>query len=310
MEAQKVETKMDLKAETKSSGKQELKINIARTAGFCFGVERAVEMAMDNAQQGKEVFMLGNIVHNEQVVERLRQQGIKVVDSLDKVDANGTLLIRAHGAVPQTVVDAKGLGLEVVDATCPMVTEIHVLVKELVAEGNKIVVIGDHDHQEVRGICGHAKSASATGDDPIVIAHPEEVETRMPRILKKAAVVVQSTQNIVNVQKIVSLLVPKVHSLHVVNTICGPTKSHQKEILQMPKDNDVIIIVGSFISANTKRLTSISSELNPRTYQVETAADVKDDWFTGAKSVGVTAGASTPDWLIQEVVERLKQIAV
>lgn len=288
--------------------KRQLKINIARTAGFCFGVERAVDMATDNAKDGKNVYMLGNIVHNEQVVEKLRQQGIKVVKSLDEVSPNGTLLIRAHGAVPETVVEAQAKGLEVVDATCPMVTEIHVLVKELVDKGNKIVVIGDHDHQEVKGICGHAKNASPTQDEPIVISHPSEVEERMPRILKKAAVVVQSTQNIVNVQNIVSLLVPKVHDLNVINTICGPTKSHQKEILQMPHDNDVMVIVGSFISANTKRLTSISKELNPNTYQVETAADIQNAWFQKASTVGVTAGASTPDWLIQEVVERIKQI--
>lgn len=295
----------ELIAELSPATRNSLQINVARTAGFCFGVERAVEMAMDNATQGKKVFMLGNIVHNEHVVERLKQQGIKVVNNLDDVDQDGTLMIRAHGAVPETMRDAKARGLEVVDATCPMVIEIHDLVKELVAEGYRIIIIGDHDHQEVKGIAGQVRE-----NEPIVVSKPQEVDERVPRILKKAAVVVQSTQNIANVQAVVSELVPRIATLHVVNTICGPTKSHQKEIVKMPSQNDVMIIVGSFISANTKRLTMISKELNPNTYQVETAADVKEEWFRSAKTVGVSAGASTPEWLIQEVVQRLQTLQI
>ncbi len=285
-----------------SDKQQKLQINIARTAGFCFGVKRAVDMATDNAKAGKKVYMLGHIVHNELVVDRLKRQGIRFVDQLDEIDSDGTLMIRAHGTVPETYTDAEAKDLEVVDATCPMVLEIHHLVKELADDGYRIIIIGDHDHQEVKGIAGQV-------EDPIIVANPEEVNQRLPHILKKAGVVVQSTQNIFNVQAIVRELVPRVQNLHVVNTICGPTKSHQKEIHKMPNDNDVIIIVGSFMSANTKRLTSISKELNPRTYQVEKAADIQPEWFQGAETVGVSAGASTPDWLIEEVVERLQSIA-
>ena len=286
-----------------SENKNNLEVSVARTAGFCFGVKRAVDMATENASAGKDVYLLGNIVHNEHVVERLSQDGIKVVEDIEDVGANATLMIRAHGTTPETYENAKKHGLEVVDATCPMVLEIHVLVKELSEEGYRIVIIGDHDHQEVRGIAGQVK-------DPIIIAKPEEVSERMPRILKKAGVVVQSTQNLKNVQDIVSRLVPHVQTLHVVNTICGPTKSHQTEIFKMPKENDVMIIVGSFISANTKRLTMLSKGLNKRTYQVETAADIKPEWFKNAKKVGVSAGASTPDWLIEEVVTCLQSLDV
>ena len=280
-----------------------LKVNVARTAGACFGVKRAIDMATENARDGKDVYLLGNIVHNEHVVKRLEGEGIRVVDEMQEVPDNATLMIRAHGTVPKTYSDAENRELEVVDATCPLVLEIHLLVRELQDEGYRIVIIGDHDHQEVKGIAGQVK-------DPIVIAHADEVAERMPRILKKAGVVVQSTQNIANVQAIVSNLVPRVHTLHVVNTICGPTKTHQNEIIKMPEHHDVMIVVGSFISANTKRLTSISRQLNPKTYQVETAEDIRLDWFKGAKSVGVSAGASTPDWLIDEVVEKLESIPV
>ncbi len=274
-------------------------VRVAKSAGFCFGVRDAIQIALDTAQSKQgPVHMLGHIVHNEHVVKSIHEAGVKVVNQVQDIDS-GILLIRAHGAVPSIYEEAKKRGLQVVDATCPLVLEIHEYARELEKEGYRVVIIGDHGHDEVIGISGQVKEA-------IVIAKPEEVD-KVGR-MKKIGVVVQSTQNIENVQKIIARLVGKCQELKFINTICGPTTAHQNEIRTMPLENDVMIIVGSFTSANTKRLTAISQSLNPRTYQVESAADLNPAWFHGAQTVGVSAGASTPDSIINEVVEKIKSL--
>jgi len=275
-------------------------VHVAKSAGFCFGVRDAIELALDTAQRGEgPVHMLGHIVHNEHVVRSIHEAGVKVVDKIQDIDA-GILLIRAHGAVPGVYEEARKQGLQVVDATCPLVLDIHEHVRQLEKEGYRVVIIGDHGHDEVVGIAGQVKEAT-------VLAKPEEVDTQMGR-MKKIGVVSQSTQNIENVQAIVGKLVGKCQELKFINTICGPTMVHQNEIRTLPLENDVMIIVGSFTSANTKRLTAISKSLNPRTYQVESAADLDPAWFEGAQTVGVSAGASTPDHIIQGVVEKIKTL--
>lgn len=275
-------------------------INIARHGGFCFGVKLAVNTALKASQDHKNVVMLGDIVHNEHVVTKIDDAGVKVVSDLSKAP-KGTLLLRAHGSTPQVYEDAKNLGFNILDATCPLVLEIHEIVRDLDKEGYQIVVIGDHDHDEVKGIAAQAK-------DAIVISKPEEVSAAIPRRIKKLGVVTQSTQNIDNVKKVIAELAARVGELKFVDTICGPTKAYQREIRHLPLENDVMIIVGSFKSANTCRLTEISRSLNPRSHQVESPNDVKLEWFAGAKTIGVSAGASTPDWIIQQVVDRLKEL--
>jgi 4-hydroxy-3-methylbut-2-enyl diphosphate reductase len=275
-----------------------MKVNLARSAGFCFGVKDAVDIALETASKEKKVFMLGDIVHNASVVEMIDQAGVKVIKDLSEVEG-GTLLLRAHGTKPEIYEEAKRRGFKIVDATCPMVLEIHEIVKELEHEGYRIVIVGDHGHDEVVGIAGQVRY-------PIVVSNPEEAKA-ISRI-RKMGVVVQSTQNIDNVSRIISQLVYKCREMKFINTICGPTIAHQNEIRKMPLENDVMIIVGSFTSANTCRLTQISRELNPRTYQVETADDVKAEWFENAESVGISAGASTPDWVIDEVLRRVEEL--
>jgi 4-hydroxy-3-methylbut-2-enyl diphosphate reductase len=274
-----------------------IKVNVAKSAGFCFGVRDAIEIALDTARNEQvPVSMLGHIVHNEYVVRSIREAGVNVTERIQDIDS-GILLIRAHGAVPGVYEEAKKQGLQVVDATCPLVLEIHEQVRELAKEGYRVIIIGDHGHDEVIGIAGQVK-------DALVLAKPEEVD-KIGR-MKKMGVVVQSTQNMENVQKIIGKLASKCQELKFINTICGPTTAHQNEIRTMPLENEVMIIVGSFTSANTKRLTSISQSLNPRTYQVESAADLRSEWFEGVQTVGISAGASTPDILINEVVEGIK----
>lgn len=275
-------------------------INIARHGGFCFGVKLAVNAALKASNEHENVVMLGDIVHNEHVVKKIDDAGVKVVLDL-KETPKGTLLLRAHGSTPQVYEEAKELGLNILDATCPLVLEIHEIVRELDKEGYQIAVIGDHGHDEVKGIAAQVKNA-------IVISKPEEIAQVIPRRIKKLGVVTQSTQNIDNVKKVVSELTARVGELKFVDTICGPTKAYQREIRHLPLENDVMIIVGSLKSANTCRLTEISLSLNPRSYQVESPSDVKLEWFKDAKTIGVSAGASTPDWIIQQVVDKVKEL--
>ena len=276
-------------------------IIVAHSAGQCFGVKRAFNIAMEAAQSEDSVAMLGDIVHNEHVVKRLDDAGVKVVPSIDQVGSTGALLVRAHGAAPDVYSEAEKQGLKILDATCPLVHEIHQVAREFAAEGYRLIVIGDHGHDEVIGITGQV-------EDAIVLSGPEEVAERVPRKLQKAGVVVQSTQNIENVQRIISELLPRVRKLRYVDTICGPTKTHQRDIRKLPAEVDVMVIVGSFTSANTCRLTEISKEKNPRSYQVEDASRLDPAWFEGSASIGVTAGASTPDWIIDEVVSSLEAL--
>jgi len=277
------------------------KINVAKHSGFCFGVKMAVNKALKEAKKSTNVVMLGDIVHNEHVVKIINEAGVKVVESLN-VDNPGILLLRAHGTVPEIYKEARKKGYTIVDATCPLVLEIHERAQTLEKEGYTVVIIGDKDHDEVTGIAGYVKQS-------IIISTPEEVNKKIPNRLKKIGVVVQSTQNIENALNIVNILMLKCKELRFYDTICRPTKLYQAEIRSMPKENDVMIIVGSFTSANTKRLTEISRLINPCTYQVESAEYIKSEWFDNAESIGISAGSSTPDWIINEVIHRISEIA-
>lgn len=278
-----------------------IRISLAKNAGFCSGVRRAVERAIATARDNPgKVYMLGDIVHNEFVVESLKNEGIKVIKEIDEVK-DGIILIRAHGESPKVYEQAKKRGLKIVDATCPLVLEIQQIAVKMENEGKKVVIIGDKEHDEVIAI-------SERLNHPIIISHPSEVVGKIPDRKLKLGIVIQSTQDIENVQQIVSEIIPRARELTLYNTICHPSRSHQREIRQMPKNNDLMIIIGSFTSANTKRLTSISRSINPRTYQIESAKDLDPKWFKGIKSVGITAGASTPDEVINQVLSRVKEI--
>ncbi len=276
-----------------------MRIHVARAAGFCFGVRRAIQMATNTAQTDQEVRMLGAIVHNEHVVRKIRESGIETLQDLGEMKS-GTLLLRAHGATPEIYRQAQRQGLKIVDATCPLVKEIHEAACRLEKEGYQVVVIGDHGHDEVVGIAGQVREA-------VVFSSPEEVVSH-PRSLKKIGVIVQSTQDMDRVKSILAELAARCRELKFLNTICKPTSDHQQEIRQMPKNNDVMIIVGSFTSANTTRLTQIAAALNPRTHQVQSAEELRPEWFEEARDIGVSAGASTPDWILEEVIHRITEM--
>jgi 4-hydroxy-3-methylbut-2-enyl diphosphate reductase len=276
-----------------------MKIIIAKNAGYCFGVRDAVNMAYDIAEEKGEVYMLGDIVHNERVVGDLNHAGAKVVESLKDVPENGTVLFRAHGTKNDVWNEAKKMSLDVKDATCPLVHQIHKDVKELYEEGRKIIVIGDHGHDEVVAIADQVPKT-------IIVSSIEEAG-KLKRI-RKAGIVSQSTQAIENVQDIIKILMTKVFDLRFVNTICYPTKRNQEQIKDLAGIVDVMIIIGSFTSANSKRLTLLSEKINKNTYQVTSVNDIQNKWFDKCNSVGISAGASTPDYLIEEVRNKLSSL--
>jgi 4-hydroxy-3-methylbut-2-enyl diphosphate reductase len=276
-----------------------MKINIAKSAGFCFGVKRALSIALKTASLGSSVYMLGDIVHNEDVVKYINKAGIKKINRLS-YGKGQILLIRAHGACKEVIHKANRLGYKVVDATCPMVKEIHKIAQVMEKKGYKIIVIGDRGHDEVHGITGQLKGKA------IIIDDVKRIPFAKLKRAGKTAVLVQSTQNLEKVIKIVAAIKPNIRELKFCNTICQPTRIKQQEIKRMPLENDVMIIIGSRTSANTKRLYEISKSLNQRTYWVSSKRDIRRNWFKDAKTVGVTAGASTPDSTTQDVVKYLK----
>jgi 4-hydroxy-3-methylbut-2-enyl diphosphate reductase len=277
-----------------------MRINLAKSAGFCFGVKRAIDIAYKTLRLNKNVYMLGNIVHNEDVARRLEKAGIKRINKLAR-GKNKVFLIRAHGAGLYVVNKAKALGYSVVDATCPMVKGIHKIACDAEARGYKIIIIGDKKHDEVRGVIGRLKKRA------IVIEDAGNIPWGNLKMTHKACIVAQSTQDLEKALKIFRILKPRIKELKFFNTICRPTRLKQREMKSMPLENEAVIIIGSKTSANTKRLYEISKSLNKRSYWVQSKDDLRPAWFKGINSVGVTAGASTPDCTTREVINYIKK---
>jgi 4-hydroxy-3-methylbut-2-enyl diphosphate reductase len=234
------------------------------------------------------------------VIDDLQATGAKIVRNLSDVPEGSPILFRAHGTINSLWEEAYDKKMNIIDATCPLVHEIHKEVKQLDKEGRKIIIIGDHGHDEVIGIASQVQ-------DAIIISTVEEAEKL--KKTKKAGIVSQSTQTIENVQDIINILMTKVFDLRFVNTICFPTKRNQEQIKELSEIVDLMIIIGSFTSANSKRLTQLSLERNKNTYQVTNATEIDVSWFKkNINSVGISAGASTPDWIIDSVVKKVKDV--
>ncbi len=278
-----------------------MNINIARYGGFCFGVKRALDLAKKTLAADQPVEMLNDLVHNEDVIREIARGGIKRIKRLGR-GAGKTLLLSAHGTPVNIIRMAQRHGYQIVDATCPMVRSIHKIAQRMEQEGYAVIIIGDRNHDEVHGIIGQLHKR------PLVIERLHQIPLRAVTTIRKAAVVVQSTQNTETVCKIIDELKAYIPDLRFFNTICRPTRMRQAEIRTMPRENDVMVIIGSRTSANTQRLCEISHALNEKTYCVQSSTELRPEWFRGARSVGVASGASTPDTTIQAVVDYLKHL--
>ncbi len=276
-----------------------MRVEVARYAGVCYGVERALRLAEEAAASGAKVHTLGPLIHNPQAVNALESKGVAVAECLDEVD-DGILVIRSHGVDPEIIETANNMGLDVVDATCPHVSKAHAAASELRAAGYTVLIVGEADHPEVEGIMAHA------GGEALVVETAAELPEALPS--RRVGVVVQTTQSESLLEAVVAALVPRVTELRVYNTICSATAKRQRSAAELAESVDVVVVVGGHNSGNTTRLVEICRQVNPRTYHVETPAELRSEWFTGAGAVGVTAGASTPDQQMQGVIRAIESM--
>ncbi|PIQ89126.1 MAG: 4-hydroxy-3-methylbut-2-enyl diphosphate reductase [Candidatus Omnitrophica bacterium CG11_big_fil_rev_8_21_14_0_20_42_13] len=277
-----------------------MKINIAKSSGFCFGVRRAINTGLKLARGRHKTYILGDIVHNNYVVKDLEKQGIKKILAIKPIN-DAALIISAHGAARRIFLRAKSCGYKIVDATCPKVKDIYKIARSL-EKNRQIIIIGDLNHEEVKGIAGQLRQCAITVES----AH--NLPVKKLKNIAKAAVVTQSTQTIENIERIMRRLERIIPDVKLYNTVCRTTMIKQEEIKTLPKENDIVLIIGSPTSANTKRLYEISRAINKKTYWIENSKGIKKSWFRDIKSVGIMAGASTPDIIVQEIVAKIKQM--
>jgi (E)-4-hydroxy-3-methyl-but-2-enyl pyrophosphate reductase len=274
-----------------------MEVILADKAGFCFGVQRAISTAFKAAGKGK-VYCLGPLIHNPQEVSRLRDAGVETVEDFSGLRSGDSLIIRSHGVPPAVLASAREKGLTIIDLTCPFVAKAQQHAQSLSREGYRVVVVGEKKHPEVQSILGYA------GENSVVVEQPQDIDQL--GLQGRLGVVAQTTQSYSNFSEIVLRLLRLSNELKVFNTICSSTKERQDATRVLASRVDVMIVVGGRNSANTGRLVSLSREAGKPTYHVEVVDEIRSEWLTGARTVGVTAGASTPGWVIDAVVERLK----
>jgi len=273
-------------------------VTVAPGAGFCFGVKRALKIAFDAAKRGDgPVVTLGPIIHNPQVVAKLAEEGLRVVERADEIE-RGTLVVRSHG-LPERVLDEVGRrGVEIVDATCPFVKQAHDCAAQLEAEGYTVVVVGEEDHPEVLSITGNLDRPATVVDGPNGLSRLGDVG--------RVGVVCQTTQPLDHLRTVADALLERTPELKIFNTICEATFERQESTLGLARSVDVMIVVGGKNSANTRRLWELCREAGCDAYHIETKDDLEPQWFEGKEEVGVTGGASTPHWIIDEIVSAVE----
>jgi len=292
-----------------------MEIVLAKELGFCQGVRRALEMAQEAACAGQQVRTLGDIVHNPQVVERLEGQGVRVVPGLEAVGPGEVAMVTAHGAPPEVAARAAARGVALLDATCALVLRVQRLAREMAEAGYAVLICGDPDHAEVRGILGHAGPGAAAGRTlgevrSYAAAHGLPLWGKDRRRL---AVLFQTTQREdvyrAFVGELAQAAMGRLRELRVFNTVCAAVARREPAARRLAHGVDVVLVVGGRTSANTRHLAETCASTGVPTYHVERADEVRAQWFAGVERVGVTAGTSTPDETVAEVVERLRAIA-
>jgi 4-hydroxy-3-methylbut-2-en-1-yl diphosphate reductase len=279
-----------------------MNIHLAKARGFCMGVERSIGMAEEaRARLNGDITILNEIVHNHSIVQKLEDKGIGRTNSLDNVKS-GTLIISAHGVAPKVIEDAKSRGLNVIDSTCPLVTVLHKAADYFIKRGFTVIVFGDENHDEMKGVKGHAP-------DRIIVLNEIDKLSDLPEIEGNVAFISQSTQSMERFEKAAKLVKAKYKDVKIKNTICDATRQRQASILDLAPRMDLMIVVGSQTSANSKRLAQISQQAGTPAYLIDNAAEIKDWWLKDVKNLGITAGASTPDWVVMEVVDTVKKMA-
>ncbi|WP_176064673.1 4-hydroxy-3-methylbut-2-enyl diphosphate reductase [Anaeromyxobacter diazotrophicus] len=277
-----------------------MEVRIAKTAGFCWGVRRTVDRVMEVAGAASNpVVTLGPIIHNPQAVERMRAQGVGTVQAVAEVERGTTVVVRTHGAIRSELQAAKERGLSVVDGTCPYVKYPQAMARRLSGEGYHVVVVGDAAHAEVKGVLSYAEG-------PCTVVKPGGP---IPEIdAKRVAVLAQTTCIGAEFERVVGALALRHREVRAVNTICNDTDERQADARQLASEVDAVVVVGGKNSANTRHLAELCRQIQPRTWHVETEEELQPGWFEGCKVVGLSAGASTPDWVVEGVAARLRSL--
>lgn len=280
-----------------------MEIKIAQNIGFCWGVKRALDIAFKALEDGqRKLYSLGRIIHNPQMTEKLTELGLEVVSDLNNIK-EGRFLVRSHGVHPDLIKELASRGIEIIDATCPFVKNTQHLISELREEGYKIIIIGEKEHPEVKGLVGYA------GGQAMVISEPGEVRKDSFNKSHRWAVVAQSTQSQRNFKEVISgLLEENLSELRVFFTICQETLKRESLARDLATKCDLIIVSGGFDSANTRRLKEIVGSFSASSYQVENAAQINKSWLKGLSSIGVVSGTSTPEWVVDEIVKKIEEM--
>lgn len=280
-----------------------MNIKISEKAGFCFGVKRAMGLAWRELcdEHDKQTYALGPLIHNKQAVEKYEERGLITVDDIEEIPSDVKMIIRSHGVSKSIYDRAEEKGLDVVDTTCPFVKKIHDIVKENYDNGKKIILIGDKNHPEVIGINGWCKNTAIT------IKTIEEAEVLELNNDKSYCAVAQTTMNLEVYRKIVEILKTKADDIEFNNTICSSTKARQEAARELASEMDCMIVIGGKHSSNTQKLVGICKEVCP-TFAIETRDDLDVEEIKKYENVGITAGASTPDWIIDDIIEYLKSL--
>ena len=275
-----------------------MEVTVAKTAGFCFGVKRAVEKVYEQiGKSEKPIYTYGPIIHNEQVVGDLREKGVEVIDSLEELKTirDAVVVIRSHGVGKNVYDILKENGVEIVDATCPYVKKIHRIVEKQTAEGRRVLIVGSEDHPEVQGIKGW-------GDDrTVVIENTEDFRRLELPEDEKLCIVSQTTFNYKKFQDMVEKISKTRYDITVLNTICNATQERQVEAMRIASQVDVMLVIGGKHSSNTQKLYDICRKECKNTYYIQTLGDFNPECISSVHSVGITAGASTPNNIIEEV---------
>lgn len=277
-----------------------MNVKIAKTAGFCWGVRRTVDKVMEVADQRRgPVVTLGPIIHNPQAVARFREKGVGTVNAVSEVGDGTTVVVRTHGAVREEIESAEARALDLVDGTCPYVKYPQAVAQRLSREGYHVVIVGDANHAEIKGVVSYADGACTVvkpgGPIPEIDA-------------KKVAVIAQTTCIGADFERVVGALAARHKEVRAVNTICNDTEERQADARALAREVDAVVVVGGKNSANTRHLAEICREIQPRTWHVETEDELRAEWFTGCRTVGLSAGASTPDWVVEGVAGWLKSL--
>ena len=275
-------------------------VKIAKTAGFCWGVRRTVDKVMEVADRaGGPVVTLGPIIHNPQAVARFREKGVGTVNAVADVGDGTTVVVRTHGAIREEIETAEARGLDVVDGTCPYVKYPQAVAQRLSREGYHVVIVGDANHAEIKGVVSYAEG-------PCTVVKPGGP---VPEIkAKKVAVIAQTTCIGAEFERVVGILALRHKEVRAVNTICSDTEERQDDARQLAGEVDAVVVVGGKNSANTRHLAEICRAIQPRTWHVETEEELQPEWFAGCGTVGISAGASTPDWVVEGVARRLRSL--